>query len=111
MIRGRKLVSLERAVAMLTGEQADLFGLRERGYLREGFHADVVVFDPDEVGSDDASLVFDLPGDAPRLTAGSKGVRRVLVNGVETIRDGAATGNRPGALLRSGRDTVTVATS
>jgi N-acyl-D-aspartate/D-glutamate deacylase len=111
MIRGRKLVSLERAVQMLTGEQADLFGLKERGYLREGYHADVVVFDPSEIGSEDASLVFDLPGDAPRLTAGSIGVKRVLVNGVETIRDGAATGNRPGSLLRSGRDTVTVATS
>jgi N-acyl-D-aspartate/D-glutamate deacylase len=111
MIRGRKLVSLERAVQMLTGAQADVFGINERGYLREGYHADVVVFDPNEIGSEDASLVFDLPGDAPRLTAGSVGVRRVLVNGVETLRDGVATGNRPGALLRSGRDTVTVPTS
>jgi N-acyl-D-aspartate/D-glutamate deacylase len=111
MIRGRKLVSLERAVRMITGDQADLFGIKERGYLREGYHADVVVFDPFEIGSEDASLVFDLPGDAPRLTASSLGVRRVLVNGVETLRDGKATGDRPGRLLRSGRDTVTVATS
>jgi N-acyl-D-aspartate/D-glutamate deacylase len=111
MIRGRKLVSLERAVQMLTGAQADVFGIKERGYLREGYHADIVIFDPEQIGSEDATLVFDLPGEAPRLTAGSVGVRRVLVNGVETIRDGAATGARPGALLRSGRDTVTVATS
>jgi N-acyl-D-aspartate/D-glutamate deacylase len=111
MIRGRKLVSLEQAVHMLTGAQADVFGLKDRGYLREGYNADVVVFDPETIASEDASLVFDLPGDAPRLTAGSIGVKRVLVNGVETIREGVATGAKPGTLLRSGRDTVTVPTS
>jgi N-acyl-D-aspartate/D-glutamate deacylase len=111
MIRGRKLVPLERAVRMLTGDQADLFGLKDRGYLREGYLADVVVFDPAEIASEDASLVFDLPGEAPRLTAGSRGVKRVLVNGVETIRDGVATGAKPGTVLRAGRDTVTVATA
>jgi N-acyl-D-aspartate/D-glutamate deacylase len=111
MIRGRKLLPLERAVRMLTGVQADVFGLKDRGYLREGFNADIVVFDPDEIASEDASLVFDLPGEAPRLTAQSIGVKRVLVNGVETLRDGKATGAKPGTLLRSGRDTVTVPTS
>jgi N-acyl-D-aspartate/D-glutamate deacylase len=111
MIRGRKLVPLERAVQLITGDQADVFGLVDRGYLREGYHADVVVFDPETVASEDATLVADLPGDAPRLTAGAIGVKRVLVNGTETIRDGEATGSRPGTLLRSGRDTATVATS
>jgi N-acyl-D-aspartate/D-glutamate deacylase len=111
MIRGRKLVSLERAVQMISGAQADVFGIIDRGYLREGYHADLVVFDPQEIASEDASLHFDLPGDAPRLTAGALGIKRVLVNGVETIRDGKATGNRPGTLLRSGRDTVSVPTS
>jgi N-acyl-D-aspartate/D-glutamate deacylase len=110
MIRGRKLVPLERAVRMITGAQADVFGLVDRGYLRPGYHADLVVFDPNTVAAHDASLAFDLPGDAPRLTAGSIGVERVLVNGVETIRDGVATGARPGRVLRSGRDTVTVST-
>jgi N-acyl-D-aspartate/D-glutamate deacylase len=110
MIRGRKLVPLESAVRMITGAQADLFGLVDRGYLREGAHADIVVIDPDTVASEDASLHFDLPGDAPRLTAGGIGVKRVLVNGVETIRDGKATSARPGKVLRSGRDTVTVPT-
>jgi N-acyl-D-aspartate/D-glutamate deacylase len=111
MLRGRKLVSLERAVQMITGEQADLFGIKERGYLREGFHADLVVFDPQTVGSLDATLVEDLPGGAPRLTAGSTGVVRVLVNGVETVRDGVATGAKPATVLRAGRDTVSVATA
>ncbi|HVY09940.1 MAG TPA: D-aminoacylase [Mycobacteriales bacterium] len=111
MIRGRKLVPVESAVRMITGAQADLFGLVDRGYLREGAHADIVVFDPETIASEDAALHFDLPGDAPRLTAGGIGVKRVLVNGVETIRDGKATDARPGKVLRSGRDTVTVATS
>jgi N-acyl-D-aspartate/D-glutamate deacylase len=111
MIRGRKLVPLETAVRMITGAQADVFGLVDRGYLREGYHADVVLFDPETVAAEDASLHFDLPGDAPRLTAGAVGIKRVLVNGVETIRDGKATDARPGKVLRSGRDTATVATS
>jgi N-acyl-D-aspartate/D-glutamate deacylase len=110
MIRGRKLLSLEQAVQMLTGAQAEVFGLKDRGYLREGYQADIVVFDPETIASEDASLVSDLPGGAPRLTAGSIGIKRVLVNGVETIRDGKATGAKPGTLLRSGRDTETVAT-
>jgi N-acyl-D-aspartate/D-glutamate deacylase len=107
-LRGRKLVPVVRAVHMMTGQPARLFGLRERGLLAEGFAADLFVFDPATVGSEPASLVHDLPGNAPRLIAGSNGVIRVLVNGVETVRDGQATGAVPGTLLRSGQDTASV---
>jgi len=108
MVRGRKLVSLEQAVRMITDTPAQLFGLRDRGRVAEGYRADLVVFDPETIGSDDATLVADLPGGSARLTAGSQGVVRVLVNGVETVADGKATGATPGTLLRSGRDTRTV---
>ena len=108
MLRGRKLVPLEHAVRMLTETPAQLFGLRDRGRIAEGYRADVVVFDPDTIGSDDATLVADLPGGSARLTAGSRGVVRVLVNGVETVADGKATGATPGTILRAGRDTRTV---
>jgi N-acyl-D-aspartate/D-glutamate deacylase len=108
MLRGRQLLSLERAVELMTGAPAALLGLRERGRIAEGYHADLVVFDPDRIGSEPATLVADLPGDSPRLTAGSTGVVRVLVGGVETVTDGAATGATPGRVLRSGRDTDTV---
>lgn len=110
-LRGRKLVSVERAVQLMTQVPAELFGLRHRGRLAEGFHADIAVVDPETVGSELAHLVHDLPGNSPRLTAGSIGVVRVLVNGVVTVVDGTPTGDLPGKVLRSGRDTDTVATS
>ena len=107
-LRGRQLVSLERAVQLITSAPAALFGLRDRGVLREGAIADVVVFDPAIVDSEEATLVRDLPGDSARLTAGSLGIVRVLVNGTPIVEEGKATGATPGTVLRSGRDTETV---
>jgi N-acyl-D-aspartate/D-glutamate deacylase len=110
-LRGRKLVPLERAVQLMTQVPANLFGLVDRGLVAEGYHADLVVVDPETVGSELAELRFDLPGDSPRMTADSIGVHRVLVNGTVVVEDGVATGDLPGRILRSGRDTRTVATS
>jgi N-acyl-D-aspartate/D-glutamate deacylase len=107
-LRGRQLVPVEQAVHMMTAQPARLFGLRERGLVEEGYAADLFVFDPATVASEPARLVHDLPGGTARLYAGSHGVVRVLVNGVETVRNGAATGALPGTLLRSGRDTASV---
>jgi N-acyl-D-aspartate/D-glutamate deacylase len=107
-LRGRKLVPLERAVQLITSAPASLFGLRDRGVLREGAIADVVVFDPDTVDAEEATLVRDLPGDSARLTADSQGIVRVLVNGTAIVEDGKPTGATPGTVLRSGRDTDTV---
>ncbi|HZM56538.1 MAG TPA: amidohydrolase family protein, partial [Acidimicrobiales bacterium] len=107
-LRKRKLVPLERAVQLMTEAPAELFGLHDRGRVAVGLAADLFVFDPETVGSEPATLVHDLPGGSPRLIADSTGVFRVLVNGVETVANGKPTGNLPGTLLRSGRDTVTV---
>ena len=107
-LRRRKLVSVERAIQLMTEAPAQLFGLADRGRIAEGMRADVFVFDPETVGSEPAQLVADLPGDSARLIADSTGVVRVLVNGVETVADGKPTGSLPGTLLRSGQDTVTV---
>ncbi|MFJ4360461.1 amidohydrolase family protein [Streptomyces massasporeus] len=109
-LRGRKLVGLEQAVKMLTEDPARLFGLRERGQVREGWHADLVLLDPERIDAGPATLVHDLPGDSPRLDSRALGVRAVWVNGVEAIRDDVVTGAVPGRVLRSGRDTETVST-
>ncbi|WP_369214353.1 N-acyl-D-amino-acid deacylase family protein [Streptomyces flavofungini] len=109
-LRGRKLVGLEQAVKMLTDDPARLFGLRERGRIVEGFHADLVLFDPERIDAGKATLVHDLPGESPRLDSRAIGVNAVWVNGVETIRDDVVTGAVPGRILRSGRDTRTVST-
>jgi N-acyl-D-aspartate/D-glutamate deacylase len=107
-LRGRRLVSLERAVQMMTGDPARLFGLRDRGALAPGAHADVVLFDPDRVDAAPATLVRDLPDGSPRMDAASTGVAHVFVGGVETVVDGRPTDARPGRVLRSGVDTDTV---
>jgi N-acyl-D-aspartate/D-glutamate deacylase len=106
--RGRRLVSPERAVQLMTDVPAQLFGLRDRGRIEEGAHADLVLFDPDTIGSGPVRTVTDLPADSARLNAGALGVRRVFVGGRVAVADGEATGALAGQLLRSGRDTHTV---
>ncbi len=107
-LRGRQMMSLERAVHELSAKPAQLFGLRDRGVVAPGAHADLVVFDPETIAAEPARLVHDLPGGCARLTADSIGIRHVFVNGVETVRDGKIMGATPGTVLRSGRDTDTV---
>jgi N-acyl-D-aspartate/D-glutamate deacylase len=107
-VRERKLISLEEGVRQLTDVPARLYGIRERGRLAEGWHADVVVFDADRVGLGETYTRFDLPAGAGRLYADANGVEHVLVAGVEIIREGEDTGARPGTILRSGTHTETV---
>jgi N-acyl-D-aspartate/D-glutamate deacylase len=108
-IRGKKLTTLEKAVRHLTDVPARLFGLKERGRLAEGWIADMVVFDPATIDSAEVQLVSDLPGGTSRLYAGAIGIEKVFVNGRLTVDGGKATGELPGTVLRSGRDTETVA--
>ena len=107
-VREKGLLGLEEAVHQLTAIPAELYGLRERGRLAEGFHADVVVFDPERVGPEPVETRHDLPRGAARLYAGAEGIDHVLVNGVEVVRGKEFTGARPGTVLRSGTDTETV---
>ncbi|GJM38516.1 MAG: amidohydrolase [Acidimicrobiales bacterium] len=110
-LHGRQLTSMENAVRHMTEVPARLFGFTERGRIAEGWHADIVVFDPETIGATDVELVFDLPGDSKRLWSTATGITRVLVNGVVAVADGEATGAIPGKVLRSGIDTETVTAS
>jgi N-acyl-D-aspartate/D-glutamate deacylase len=90
-VREQDVISLETAVAKMTSVPAERIGLRDRGVLREGAFADLVVFDPHTV-ADDATYL-----DPARYPSG---IEHVIVNGRLAIHDGAETGERKGRLLR-----------
>ena len=105
-VRERGVLSLERAVRKLTGEQADLLGLPGRGYVRPGMHADLVVFDPATIGPGPVRRVRDLPAGGERLVADAPtGIAHILVNGTAITRDGRSLAGRldqgPGHVIRS----------
>lgn len=108
-VNKRKLLSIEQAVHHLTEVPAKLVGLKNRGLLRVGYCADIVVFDIDRVGCSDTYTRNDLPGGAGRLYADASGIDHVFVNGIEIVRRNEFTGSLPGRILRSGTDTETVA--
>jgi N-acyl-D-aspartate/D-glutamate deacylase len=108
-VRDRGLLTLEDAVHKLSDVPARLYGIRERGRLEAGWHADVVVFDEARVGPGPVHTRKDLPAGAGRLYACAEGIEHVLVGGVEVVRGQEATAARPGTVLRSGIDTETVA--
>lgn len=104
-VRDRELMPMEKAVRKLSGVQADLFNLVDRGYLREGAYADVVVFDSDTVAPGPLRRIRDFPANAERLTAdASVGITHVLVNGTPIRRDGemdqSGVDAHPGDILR-----------
>ncbi|MFN8601197.1 MAG: amidohydrolase family protein [Candidatus Binatia bacterium] len=108
VVRERQLLPLEEAVHMMTGVPAALFGLRDRGRVAPGTAADLVLFDPATVGSGQIQTRADLPGGTERMFCDATGVSRVLVNGRDIVVEGKETGDTPGRIIRSGRDTDTV---
>lgn len=103
-VRDRGVLTLEQAVHKLTQVQAQLFGFSDRGVIREGAFADIVVFDPTTVAPGPIRRVKDFPAGGERLTADQPaGVHHLFVNGVEVQRDGrlveAAMTERPGVLV------------
>ena len=90
-VRDEGLVRLEDAVRRLSGLAADNLKLRDRGYLKPGYYADIAIFDPAAVQD------HSLPGDPHQYSAG---MAHVFVNGVQVLRDGEHTGELPGRVVR-----------
>ncbi len=102
-VRDKGALDLETAVHRLTGRQADIFRLRDRGRIREGAWADLMLFDPERIGRTPNRRVHDLPGGASRLTCDAEGLDGVWINGVRVADgDGFRPADRPpGRLIRS----------
>ena len=99
-VREKQAFTLEQTIRKITYETASHWGFADRGLVREGFAADLVVFDPDTVAPKLPELRHDLPQGGRRLFQRAQGIAATLVNGVVLLRDGEATGCLPGRLLR-----------
>ena len=98
-VRADKVWSLEEGVRQITEVPASLLGFADRGTLRTGAWADMMVFDEDEIGPTYKEFTRDLPGGAGRYKAYGKGVYATIVNGVPIVLDGALTGRLPGMVV------------
>ena len=106
-VREREVFTWEEAIAMLTARPAGAWGMGDRGLLREGHVADVVVFDPERIGPRLPAARADLPAGGTRLVQEADGIRATIVAGQVLLDSGAFTDARPGRLLRgAGRATV-----
>jgi N-acyl-D-aspartate/D-glutamate deacylase len=104
-VREKQVLPLEAAVRKLTGEPADVYSMKDRGYVRPGAVADLAVFDPETVAPGPLRRVRDFPADGERLVADQpEGMSHVLVGGTPIRVDGAAVEEglaaKPGKLLR-----------
>ena len=99
-VRRKQAFTLEQAVRMLTLVPATLWGFADRGLVREGMAADLVVFDPGTIAAEMPEVVDDLPAGARRLVQRTRGIAATVVNGEVLLRDGKHTGALPGRLLR-----------
>ncbi len=90
-VRDEGLITLPEAVRRLSGFAADNLKLKQRGYLRRGYFADIAVFDPSKVQD------YAAPGDPHQY---SEGMAHVFVNGVQALEDGEPTGRLPGRVVR-----------
>ena len=101
-VRDEQVISLEEAHWRLSAWPAYCAGFKDRGTLREGAPADMIVYKMDELEVTDIEVVHDLPGNEWRRIQKSKGYKYTLVNGDVTFDHGECTGATPGKLLRHG---------
>ncbi|MCG8547582.1 MAG: amidohydrolase family protein, partial [Alphaproteobacteria bacterium] len=99
-VRDKQAFTLEDAVRLITYDTATQWGFHDRGLIREGLCADIVVFDPDKIAPRMPQVVKDLPGGAVRLKQYAEGIACTVVNGQVVLRNNEHTGALPGMLLR-----------
>ncbi len=100
-VREKQAMTLEEAVKQITYNTATLWGLHDRGLIREGMAADLVVFDADTIGARMPDVVHDLPAGAKRLKQTADGILNTVVNGEILLTNNEHSGAVPGRLLRS----------
>lgn len=99
-VREKQALSLEHAVKKLSSEAYEVWGIKNRGYLREGYAADMVIFDLATVDRGPEIMAFDLPADGFRYVREAFGIHRVFVNGQQTYIAGEGyTKNRAGQIM------------
>jgi N-acyl-D-aspartate/D-glutamate deacylase len=99
-VRAKQAFTLEQAVRKLTFDNAAAWDLADRGLLKAGYRADLVLFDAARVRPAMPTVEADLPGGARRLVQKAEGIAATIVNGLVTLENGKPTGRLPGALLR-----------
>jgi N-acyl-D-aspartate/D-glutamate deacylase len=99
-VRNRQAFTLEQAVRMLTFDNAAAWELNDRGLVRSGFAADLVLFDEKTIRPAMPTVESDLPGGARRLVQKAEGIAATIVNGVVAFEGGESTGAYAGALLK-----------
>ncbi|MGY8936785.1 MAG: N-acyl-D-amino-acid deacylase family protein [Alphaproteobacteria bacterium] len=99
-VRDKQAFTLEEAVRLVTYDTATQWGFHDRGLIREGMTADMVVFNPDTIGPRMPEVVCDLPAGAKRLRQTAHGIANTIVGGQTVLRNGEHTGALPGKLLR-----------
>jgi len=99
-VRDRRIMPLEQAVRKLTSQLADSLGLTDRGRIRPGLMADLVIFDPATVNMLRPVPAFDLPGGAKRFVQKAEGISHTIVNGEVFMEQGEHAGSYAGRLLR-----------
>ena len=102
-VRDNQWITYEEAHRRLSGLPAKLAGFQDRGLLRIGGPADVVVYDPENLAVGPNEVVHDLPGGEWRRIQRARGYRAVVINGEQTIADDVETNVHSGRLLRHGR--------
>jgi N-acyl-D-aspartate/D-glutamate deacylase len=99
-VRERQALTMEQAIRKITFELASFWRLHKRGLLREGYHADITIFDPQTIEPELPILVRDLPTGADRLFQKAKGISATVVNGQILMRNGEHTGVYPGQIMK-----------